>query len=191
VKFCVLIAAICLLTSGPVNAQWVETTILLPDSIGGISYPQSFGWCPATNHVYVGGYAGNAVLVVDGATNQRIARVQADSVVRAFFWHPARNRMYCANENAASVTVIDCATNTVAATIRSRTSRGPCATTRASTRSTSPAGTAPRCQSSLRPGGQGAGGQVACAGSGPDGAGDRLPTGLRFCRARAVAARTY
>jgi hypothetical protein len=42
----------CLLIPAAVNAQWVETTILLPDSIGAISYAQNFGWYPATNHVY-------------------------------------------------------------------------------------------------------------------------------------------
>ncbi len=64
-------AILLLALAAAASGQWVESTILLPDSIGGISYLQSFGWCPAEWQIYVGGYTGNAVMVLD-AEGRRI-----------------------------------------------------------------------------------------------------------------------
>lgn len=66
----VLQLALCSLLS----AQWLETTIYLPDSLSGIAYPLVFTYNPTNNKIYVGG-DGDYVIVIDGATNQKIAKI--------------------------------------------------------------------------------------------------------------------
>ena len=34
-------------------AQWLETTIYLPDSLGGMSYPRAIAWNPMNNQARV------------------------------------------------------------------------------------------------------------------------------------------
>ncbi|MBM3314913.1 YncE family protein, partial [candidate division WOR-3 bacterium] len=65
------VCCICFLlrTAG---AQWLETTIWLPDSLGGIEHPWAVYYVPPSNCVYVCGEEG--VLVVDCATIARVAR---------------------------------------------------------------------------------------------------------------------
>ena len=73
--------------------------------------------------VYVGGEHGYCVIAIDGATNQRIARIPAGFLGTALCCNPTHNKVYCANtgfditEPDSTVTVIDCATNTVKTTI--------------------------------------------------------------------------
>ncbi len=64
----VLLAVSCWLSA--VSAQWLEETIYLPDSFGGLAMPQSLVYDSANNTIYVGGLYGS-VPVIDGATDQK------------------------------------------------------------------------------------------------------------------------
>jgi YVTN family beta-propeller protein len=124
-KFSLLfLTALCLhltphssLLSPPLYAQWLETTIYVPDSLSGISFPQAFTYNAENNKVYVGGYYGDGVIVIDGETDEKIARIQTGSGIYALCWNPTNNKVYCANEYSYNVTIIDGATNSVITTV--------------------------------------------------------------------------
>ena len=109
----VLLAILCCLSA--VSGQWLETSVRLPDSLGGITNPQTLVWDSLDSKLFVGGDSG--VLVVDGATNARVARVPTGSTVDAICYNAQNNKVYCANYNSANVTVIDGASNSVLATV--------------------------------------------------------------------------
>ena len=69
----VLLVVFCCLSA--VSGQWLETTIYLPDSLGGLTHPQCLVYNTTNNTIYVGGQYGDCVIAIDGATNQRIARI--------------------------------------------------------------------------------------------------------------------
>ena len=100
-----IVCGACLMLCSLSVGQWREKDILLPDSLGGIAYPQAMVWDSADNKVFVGGDSG--VLVIDGATDTRVARVWTNSTVVALCYNPQNNRVYCANYESADVTVID------------------------------------------------------------------------------------
>lgn len=100
-----------------VYAQWLETTIYIPDSLSGVIRPQAFTYNPTNNKIYVGGEYGNCVIVIDGPTNQKIAKIPAGSNISYLCYNPTNNKVYCANYVGNSVTVIDVATNFVIITI--------------------------------------------------------------------------
>ena len=103
----VLLAACCWLSVA--RAQWLETVLPLPDSLGSIGGPRAFVWDSSDNKVFVGGDIG--VLVIDGATNRRVARVLIDGSVWASCYNPQNDKVYCALDG--QVTVIDAATDSV------------------------------------------------------------------------------
>jgi YVTN family beta-propeller protein len=90
-----------------------EWTILLPDSLSGLPGPQCAAYNPMTDKVYVGG-SGNCVLVIDCATNKKVARIATRSGVTAMFVSPVSGRLYCAGD---VITVIDCVGDTVVRTL--------------------------------------------------------------------------
>lgn len=57
------------------SAQWLETTIYVPDSLCGVISPRAFTYNGTNNKIYVGGWNGNSVVVIDGATDTKIARI--------------------------------------------------------------------------------------------------------------------
>jgi len=81
------LALICLLPTSS-SGQWLETTIYLPDSFGGMTRPQCFTYNTTANTVYVGGGAGSCVIAIDGTTNQKIARVPTGSCVTDMCYNP-------------------------------------------------------------------------------------------------------
>ena len=111
-----LVACLVLLVVSFVSGQWLETRILLPDSLGSLYGPQSLVYNAVNNKVYVGCDSG--VLVVDGATNQRLARILTGGEVVALCHNPTSNKVYCTNHRSSSVTVMDGVTNSVIATVR-------------------------------------------------------------------------
>ena len=64
----VLLAVGCLVTAA--YPQWLEETILLPDSLGGLASPQCLVYDSANNTVYVGGESTDCEIAVDGVTSQ-------------------------------------------------------------------------------------------------------------------------
>ncbi|MCK4252773.1 hypothetical protein KAX97_15105, partial [candidate division WOR-3 bacterium] len=99
------------------SGQWLETTIYVPDSLCGVHNPQAFTYNETNNTIYVGGYNGDCVIAIDGATNEKIARIPAGGDIQALCWNSINNKIYCANQLSANVTVINGATNAVITTI--------------------------------------------------------------------------
>ena len=114
----VLLTLLCFLLPASLFSQWLETTIYLPDSLSGMVYPQAFTYNATNNKIYVGGYYGNCVIVIDGETNQEIAKIPAGEDIHSLCWNSTNNKIYCANYYTNNVTVIDGATNQVIATIQ-------------------------------------------------------------------------
>ncbi|MEO0114131.1 MAG: YncE family protein [candidate division WOR-3 bacterium] len=108
------------------TAQWLETTIFVPDSFCGIIYPKAFAYNITNNKIYVGGKKGDCVIVIDGETNEKIAKIMTGSRIYTSDWNEANhlvwnatnNKVYCANQYASNnVTVIDGASDSVITTI--------------------------------------------------------------------------
>jgi YVTN family beta-propeller protein len=112
-----LVASSVLLAVSFASAQSLETTIFLPDSLSGLTRPKCLAYDSSSNTVYVGGETGDCVIAIDGATNQKIARIPAGSGIYALCYNPQNNRVYCANRYSDNVTVIDGATNEVITTV--------------------------------------------------------------------------
>ncbi len=108
-----LITTLCSLLPAPLYCQWLETTIYMPDSLCGVVYPQAFTYNETNNKIYVGGEYGDCVIVIDGANNQKIARIPAGNKIRALCWNSADNKVYCANHYSDNLTVIYGANNSV------------------------------------------------------------------------------
>lgn len=112
-----LFAFFLILAPSLITAQWLETTIYVPDSLCGVLNPQAFTYNTTNNKIYVGGEAGDCVIAIDGATNEKIARIPTGINVAALCWNSVNNKVYCANRNSSNVTVIDGATNSVITTV--------------------------------------------------------------------------
>jgi len=97
-------------------AQQVINNILLPDSLGSISDGVfSCVYNETNNCIYVGG--GDFVFVLDGVTDQRIARIPVTGTVTSMLWVPGENKIFCAHYDDARVTVIDGASNSLITTL--------------------------------------------------------------------------
>ena len=97
-----------------VSAQWLETTIPLPDSLGPFEANGCQVWDSSDNKLFLGGDGG--VLIIDGATNERLAIVPTSGSIRAFCCSPAEHKVYCATDSG-TVVVLNGATNQVVTTI--------------------------------------------------------------------------
>uniref|UniRef100_A0A7C3UVU9 T9SS type A sorting domain-containing protein n=1 Tax=candidate division WOR-3 bacterium TaxID=2052148 RepID=A0A7C3UVU9_UNCW3 len=113
----ILLTLLCSLLPALLFSQYLETTIYVPDSLSGMAYPQAFIYNATNNKIYVGGEYGNCVIVIDGETNQKIARIPAGEDIHSLCWNSTNNKVYCANYGSDNVTVIDGATNQVITTI--------------------------------------------------------------------------
>ena len=110
-----LCAVFCLLCS-LLSAQCLETTIYLPDSLGGVNGLSNLVYNAARNKIYVSG-SSDGIVVIDGATNRRAKRVNLDSRLNGLCFAPDLDRIYALLSSPPSVAVIDCATDTVVAMI--------------------------------------------------------------------------
>jgi len=93
----------------------VIATIWLPDNLGGVSCPRAFTYNSINNKIYVCG--DERVVVIDGATNERIAGSTVGKGAYALAYNPTNNKIYCANWNSDNVTIIDGASNSVITTV--------------------------------------------------------------------------
>jgi len=117
------------------SAQWIEKTLYLPDSFGGALRLENMVHDPANNCVYVAG--GNCVIVVDGATDRKLARIPIPANAaylehQAICCNPIDNKIYCAGwlgpykerrtslmvDSIGWVSIIDASTNSVTCTIK-------------------------------------------------------------------------
>lgn len=93
-----LVLCICCCLSA-VSGQWLEKTIGLSDSFGDI-WPKAVYYVPSNNCVYVAGEDG--VIVVDAATNVRVARIDMNEpMFMAFDSHD--NKVYMSGRDSLSV----------------------------------------------------------------------------------------
>ncbi len=110
---------ICLFSIIPLQSsgQWLLKTVYLPDSLCGGHGPGRLVYNPQNNKIYVGNVRGNVVNVIDGAINQKIARVPIGGSCSDFCYNSVNNKIYSAHSDSDKVTVIDGASNNVIATI--------------------------------------------------------------------------
>jgi YVTN family beta-propeller protein len=99
------------------SAQWLETTIFVPDSLCGIIRPRVLTYNPTDNKIYVGGEEGGCLIVIDGETDEKIAKIPAGMYIASLCYNPTSNKIYCANGDSNNITVIDAVTNNVITTI--------------------------------------------------------------------------
>ena len=92
--------------------QTLEATLYLPDSLSGLEGPACFAYNSTSDRLYVGGQA-DYVMVVDGATNRKVARVPVGVSVQAMCWNSVDNKLYCVDAWQGTLVVVDCATNAV------------------------------------------------------------------------------
>jgi YVTN family beta-propeller protein len=105
-----LSAVLCLLAVSVAPGQWVETAIVLPDSLGGLSWTRALLYDSLNGTVYIGGEQGNLVVGVDPQTYRTRHRVRAGVDVRAFCENATNNKVYTADRVNNTVSVIDGAT---------------------------------------------------------------------------------
>jgi len=103
--FVVLLAVSCWLSA--VSAQWLETTINLPDSLGQARHIQTMLYDSARGTVYVGLNEGRCVLAIEAATSRVLARIPAGPNVRALCLNPLNRKVYTVDFASGTVTIID------------------------------------------------------------------------------------
>ena len=86
-------------------AGYVETTILLPDSVAGINNPGTLLFHAPNNSVYVGG-DDSCIIAVNAWTNTKHKRIAVGAGPHVLCSDPAGNKIYCANDDS-TITVID------------------------------------------------------------------------------------
>ena len=106
-------AVALLLGATKARAQYVEATIMLPDTLGGLRRPWSIAYSTVSNRVYVGCEEG--VFAVDATTNERLARVTTNGWVIELCYNPQNDKIYCADIDNGNVTVIACGTDSIIA----------------------------------------------------------------------------
>jgi YVTN family beta-propeller protein len=105
-KYLLITATILMFLPLRMSAQWLETTIYIPNSLSGIAYPQTFTYNPTNNKFYCTNAGSDNVTVIDGATNSVITTIPVGDAPRAFAWNPVQNRTYVANNGSYSISVI-------------------------------------------------------------------------------------
>ena len=112
---CIVVLLIlgCLVSLSP--GQYVEKTILLPDSTSGLTSVGSLVFHSPTNTIYVGGNQGFLV-AVNALTNLKLKRVAVGEGSHVLCSDPPGNKVYCANYDS-TITVIDGAANRAVKTI--------------------------------------------------------------------------
>lgn len=94
--------------------QYIETTILLPDSTSGLTSVGSLVFHSPTSTMYVGGNQ-SFLVAVNAQTNAKLTKVDVGSGPHLLCSAPPENKVYCVNQDA-TVTVIDGVTNRLAKT---------------------------------------------------------------------------
>jgi DNA-binding beta-propeller fold protein YncE len=113
--------ALALLFASVASPQILETSIILPDTLGPLNGPYHLAWDSDSAHprLYIGGAPGcdsSGVIVADAITCKRLARVPTNTP-NALCFVQSRGKLYVAKAGRDSVVVVDCATNRIASTI--------------------------------------------------------------------------
>jgi DNA-binding beta-propeller fold protein YncE len=112
-----IVLAVCWLTVA--NAQWLESTVNLPDTLGPLNGPYHLAWDSDSAHprLYIGGEGDSGgVIVAEAITCKRLARIPTGPVI-ALSFVPSHGKLYVAKAGRDSIVVVDCATNQIVSTI--------------------------------------------------------------------------
>jgi len=109
---------LCLLVAVAVlPGQWLESTLRLPDTLGGLRSLRCIACNTANNRMYVSGQEGECTIAIDGATSKKVARIPSGYFTIDACYNPVANKVYTANYYDDRLTVIDGAGDTVLATV--------------------------------------------------------------------------
>jgi YVTN family beta-propeller protein len=91
-----------------ISAQWLETTIILPDTLSGVR-SSCLAYDSTRNIIFVGGrsHYGGAILVVDGYDYQNLTRILVDTFPDDLVWNPFEDKLYSVNTLSNTISVID------------------------------------------------------------------------------------
>jgi YVTN family beta-propeller protein len=90
-----------------VSGQVIEKTIQLPDSFGVLVTPDCIVHNPVSNTVVVGSRRDDAVIMIDCATRQKLARVPVPGGVQDICVNTRDNKVYAVSDCTDSLVVID------------------------------------------------------------------------------------
>ncbi|MCX6841199.1 MAG: hypothetical protein NTX53_02795 [candidate division WOR-3 bacterium] len=114
-RFTGLLFTVCCILCAPAKCQSLETTIMLPDTLGPLTGPYCLARDdnPAHPRLYVGGQSyDGGVLVAEAITCKRLARIPTGPVA-ALCFVPTHNKLYIAKAGCDTIAVVDCATNQI------------------------------------------------------------------------------
>ncbi len=126
--FVLVVVLLALLTPSSAEAQWLEETIFLPDSFGGLVFPSCMAVDTAHSRVYFsGGKEGldaedgtdayyNFVVAIDAASGAKVARVSVPHHVQLLCMNPVSNVLYCGHSSLDALSIIDCTTDSLVVT---------------------------------------------------------------------------
>jgi YVTN family beta-propeller protein len=109
----VLVAVAVTVTSG----QWLEATVAIPDTFGGLRMPNCLAYDSADNVVFVAGESTRTILVLDAHDGHRLARIPFTADIRALCYNSVSNKIYAAAADHDQVAVIDAGTMRVVETV--------------------------------------------------------------------------
>ncbi|MEO0107812.1 MAG: hypothetical protein ABIK62_01385, partial [candidate division WOR-3 bacterium] len=102
------------------QAQWLETTIFLPDTMTGLADSRAIVFDSSQKRVYVGGNSGY-VMAIDHERSEKLVRIPVPNGAVAMCLDETAGRIYCAGGQMSQdsvLTVIDVATNSVVGAVR-------------------------------------------------------------------------
>ncbi len=103
------------------TGQYLETTVLLPDTMLGLAGPTHLVWDSVTNSVYAAGGPGTVIIAIDALTGQKTAKIplpgDPSSYVRTLCLDTDRRELYCFREDNV-VSIIDCLRNIIVDSLR-------------------------------------------------------------------------
>jgi len=104
------------LLSGLASGQYLEKTLSLRDTFGWFTGIQSCAYNTRAGVAYVSGDT-DFLLVVDGTTNAKLAKVPVPTGILRLCYDSTDNRLFCARPSVDSIAVFDCEANRVVASI--------------------------------------------------------------------------
>ncbi|HDQ99582.1 MAG TPA: hypothetical protein ENN51_04775 [candidate division WOR-3 bacterium] len=99
------------------SAQWVESTILLPDELSGVASPRVLCYNETDEQLYVSDWLADCVVIIDARTFRKVGRYLPGYGVSDLVWSREHNRVYSADYYASTVTVYGVRAGQVIATI--------------------------------------------------------------------------
>ena len=106
---CMVILLLLACSVSLLRAQYVETTILLPDSVSALANVRSLVFHAPTGTIYAGG-SDSFLVAIDARTNAKLRRMIVGDGPHLLCSAPVSNKVYCANSDS-TVTVIDAVIN--------------------------------------------------------------------------------